>query len=119
MDFEISGPTVVDGALAANARTSYSENLPTPYVGVEYGSFINKVFYFKAGIKYMGLSIRDYDGHLYDYNLKLSYRLSSDDCSHDVLMDLGYRYLVYDVDGKGNNVKLRYKGPYLGFDLLF
>ncbi len=119
MDFDINGQTFAAGAPAANDSSSYSETLPTPYVGLEYGSFINKVFYLKAGVRYMGLNIRDYDGHHYDYNFKLSYRISGDDCSHDVLMDMGYRYVVYEIDGKGNNVKLRYKGPYLGFDLLF
>lgn len=119
MDFDLEGQTITAGGIQARDQSSYSESLPTPYVGVEYGSFINKVFYFKAGVRYMGLNYGDYDGHHYDYNLKLSYRLSGDDCSHDVLMDVGYRYIVYQLDGKGNDVKLRYKGPYFGFDLLF
>ena len=115
--FSVKGPTL--GAQPQNISTEYSEVLPTPYVGLEYGTFIGKLFYLKAGIRYMGLDVKDYEASHYDYNATLSYRLSGDDCLHDVLLDLGYRYIEYDVEGKGNDIELTYKGPYIAFDVLF
>ena len=88
-------------------------------MGIEYGTFIGKLFYLKASLRYMGMDIKDYDASHYDYNATLSYRLSGDDCLHDLLMDVGYRYIEYDVAGKGNDVDLIYKGPYVAFDILF
>ncbi len=118
-DFGISGQVLNQGAPAVTESTSYSETLPVPYVGFEYGTFIGKLYYFKAGIRYMGLNIKDYDATHYDYNLAFSYQLSGDDCLHDLMMDVGYRYINYDVEGKGNDIDLSYKGPYLSFNVLF
>ncbi len=119
MDFGISGQVIAPGGNAGQGRTEYSETLPTPYVGIEYGTFIGKLFYLKGSIRYLGTEIKDYDTSHYDYNATLSYRISGDDCLHDVMVDLGYRYIEYDVKGKGNDVDLTYKGPYFGFDVLF
>ena len=116
MDFRLKGQ--VAGAVG-EVKTNYSEVLPTPYVGIEYGTFLGKLFYLKLGLRYMGLDIKDYDATHYDYNATLSYRISGDDCSHDVLLDVGYRYIEYDVVGKGNDVDLTYKGPYVAFDVMF
>ena len=115
--FSIKGPII--GAQPQSIYTEYSEVLPTPYVGLEYGTFLGKLFYLKAGVRYMGLDVKDYEGSHYDYNATLSYRISGDDCLHDVLMDLGYRYIEYDIEGKGNDIDLTYKGPYIAFDVLF
>ena len=46
----------------------------------------------------MGLDIKDYDASHYDYNATLSYQLSGDDCIHDLMLDVGYRYINYDVE---------------------
>ena len=119
IDFGISGQVMNPGGPATVESTSYSETLPVPYVGFEYGTFIGKLYYFKAGIRYMGLNIKDYDATHYDYNLAFSYQLSGDDCLHDLMMDVGYRYINYDVEGKGNDIDLSYKGPYLSFNVLF
>ena len=101
------------------AHTEYSETLPVPYFGFEYGTFIGKLYYLKMGIRYMGLNVRDYDAEHFDYNVALSYQLSGDDCLHDLMFDVGYRYINYDVEGKGNDIDLSYKGPYVSFDVLF
>ncbi len=116
MDFGIKGQAV--GSPDVVSRT-YSETLPVPYFGFEYGTFIGKLYYFKAGIRYMGLDIDDYDTSHYDYNVTLSYQLSGDDCIHDLMLDVGYRYINYDVEGKGNDIDLSYAGPYVSFDVLF
>ena len=67
----------------------------------------------------MDTKISDYDAAHYDYNVNLAYRLSGEDCLHDVLIDIGYRYINYDAEGKGNDIDLEYKGPYIGFDMMF
>ena len=118
-DIGISGQVIAAGIPPQPAHTEYSEVIPTPYVGIEYGTFIGKLFYLKASLRYMGMDIKDYDASHYDYNATLSYRLSGDDCLHDLLMDVGYRYIEYDVIGKGNDIDLVYKGPYVAFDILF
>ena len=114
MDFGMSGQV---GAITEN--TNYKKTLPIPYVGLEFGTFIGKMLYFKASVRAMGLDISDYKANHIDYNLSLSYRLSGDDSLHDILMDVGYRSVAYDLDGKGNDIELEYSGPYIGFDMLF
>jgi hypothetical protein len=118
MDFGLSGQVIGPGG-AINEHNEYSKTLPVPYVGLEYGTFIGKMFYFKAIFRCMEVNVKDYDAGHYDYNAVLSYRLSGDDCLHDVMFDVGYRYINYDVEGKGDDIELEYKGPYMGFDVLF
>ena len=118
-DFGITGQTVIPGGQGGMEHAFYSETLPIPYFGFEYGTFIGKLYYFKAGVRYIGMNIKDYDATNLDYNLALSYQLSGDDCLHDLMLDLGYRYINYDVEGKGNDVDLAFKGPYVSFDVLF
>lgn len=118
MEYGMAGQIMAPGG-AVNHSSEYSKTLPIPYAGLEYGTFIGKMFYFKAGFRCMTANIKDYEAANYDYNATLSYRLSGDDCLHDVLFDIGYRHISYEVEGKGDDVELEYSGPYMGFDVLF
>lgn len=118
MDFGINGN--VENILRTN---NYSKSLYVPYFGLEFGTFIGKMMYFKASVRAIDVDINDYKSGHCDYNLVLSHRLSSDDSLHDILMDIGYRSISFDFEGKaknlGNDIELEYSGPYIGFDLLF
>lgn len=117
MEFRLNG---ID-SLTLNPRSEeYSKTLPVPYVGLEFGSYLSDDLYFKATARYLSLNnIKDYDVKHCDYDVALSYKVNSQNNNSDLFIDLGYRQVVYDVDGDGNDVELRYKGPYVGIEYLF
>ena len=115
MELKLSGDVA---GVAQN--TSYSENIPVPYIGVEAGTYIGENLYLKGYFRYLKLNnIKDYDAKHADYDVSLSYKLSNKNGNQDIFMDVGYRQVSYDVDGKGNDVELKYKGPYIGLEFRF
>ncbi len=118
LDFIMEG-NVFGGA--GTQKVNYDKSLPIPYVGLEYGTFIGRELYFKANVRAISANVKDYEASHSDYTLSLAYRLSGDDCSHDMLLDVGYKSIIYDVesDKLGNDIDIEYSGPYIGFDMLF
>ncbi len=115
MEFKLDGDVA-----GVRQNTSYSENIPVPYIGVEAGTYIGENIYLKAYYRYLKLNnIKDYDAKHADYDVALSYKLSNKDGNQDIFVDVGYRQVSYDVDGKGNDVELKYKGPYIGLEFRF
>jgi hypothetical protein len=107
------------GALA-QTHEDESETVPVPYIGVEAGTYIGEKLYLKGHIRYLKLNnIKKYDAEHSDYDISLSYKLSSSDGDQDIFFDVGYRQVVYDVEGEGKDVELKYKGPYFGLVFLF
>lgn len=99
---------------------SKSETIPVPYIGVEAGTYLGEKVYLKGYYRYLKLNnIKDYDAEHSDYDVSLSYKLSGEGCDQDIFLDVGYRQVVYDVEGDGNDVELKYKGPYVGLEFRF
>lgn len=111
----------MDGLVAGDPETSsYSKDFIAPYLGVGYVCKIGEGFNFKSSINYLSIdNIEKYDGKSYDCDLAFSYRLSKKDCAQDVLIDLGYRQFSYNLKGKGNDIELKNKGPYIGLKFAF
>ena len=115
MEFKLSGKVA-----GVDQSTSYSETLPVPYIGIEGGTYIGEKLYLKGYFRYLKLDgIKDYDAKHADYDVSLSYKLSNQDGNQDLFLDVGYRQVSYEVDGKGNDVELKYKGPYVGLEFRF
>ena len=120
MDFSFNGQATVGGGPVAEYRESKSETIPVPYIGIEAGTYVSDKVYLKGYYRYLKLNnIKDYDAEHSDYDVSLSYKLSEDNGNQDVYLDVGYRQVVYDVEGKGNDVELKYKGPYIGLEFRF
>lgn len=113
----ISNP-VVEGEIY-DADSDYSKTIPLPYIGVEYGTYIGEEFYFKANAHFFKANIKHYDAKNVDFDACVSYFLSRNDGNQDIFLDVGYRYINYDVEGEGNDVELKYKGPYVGLQFVF
>ncbi len=109
---------VVEG-VTYDADSDYSKTIPLPYIGVEYGTYMGEEFYFKANAHFFKANIKDYDAKNVDFDACVSYMLSRNDGNQDIFLDVGYRYIDYDVEGEGNDVELKYKGPYVGLQFLF
>lgn len=115
MEFKLSGKVA-----GVDQSTSYSETIPVPYIGIEGGTYIGEKVYLKGYFRYLKLDgIKDYDAKHADYDVSLSYKLSNEDGNQDLFLDVGYRQVSYEVDGKGNDVELKYKGPYVGLEFRF
>ena len=115
MEFNLSGDVA-----GVRQNTSYSEKIPVPYIGVEGGTYIGEKLYLKGYFRFLKLDgVKDYDVKHADYDVSLSYKLSNEDCNQDLFIDVGYRQVTYEVDGKGNDVELKYKGPYVGLEFRF
>ena len=115
MEFKLSGDVA-----GVPQSTSYSETFPVPYIGVEAGTYLGENLYLKGYYRFLKLDgIKDYDAKHADFDISLSYKLSNKDCDQDLFVDVGYRQVSYDVDGKGNDVELKYKGPYVGLEFRF
>ncbi len=115
MEFNLSG-----NVAGVRQSTSYSEKIPVPYIGVEGGTYIGEKLYLKGYFRFLKLDgVKDYDVKHADYDVSLSYKLSNEDCNQDLFIDVGYRQVTYEVDGKGNDVELKYKGPYVGLEFRF
>ena len=115
MEFKLSGDVA-----GVRQSTSYSEKIPVPYIGVEGGTYIGEKLYLKGYFRFLKLDgVKDYDVKHADYDVSLSYKLSNEDCNQDLFVDVGYRQVTYEVDGKGNDVELKYKGPYVGLEFRF
>ena len=116
MEFRLSGKDEFNNTISED----YSKTLPVPYIGLEFGSYLNDNMYFKGLVRYLKLDdIKDYDIKHCDYDVALSYKLNGKNCDKDLFIDVGYRQIVFDVDGEGNDVELKYKGPYVGLEFLF
>lgn len=108
MEFSVSN--------AALGHTSYSEIIPVPYIGLEFGTNIGNDWYFKTNARYLQIDdIKDYDAKHCDFDVSLSYKVSG----KSLFIDAGYRQVLYNVEGEGNDVELKYKGPYVGLEYLF
>ncbi len=121
MDFSIEGQATENGVpIAGIHQESKSETIPVPYLGVEAGTFLGDNLYLKGYFRYLKLNnIKDYDAKHSDYDISLSYKLSNKEGNQDIFIDVGYRQVVYDVEGEGNDVELKYKGPYVGLEFRF
>lgn len=116
MEFKIAG----EDNLGYYKSEKYSKTIPVPYIGLEYGSCFRDDLFFKATVRYLKLDdIKDYDVKHCDYNVALSYKVNSERINQDLFIDVGYRQVVFDVDGEGNDVELKYKGPYIGVEWQF
>lgn len=120
MEFTFDGNATENGVNIGNHHESKSETIPVPYLGVEGGTYLGENLYLKGYFRYLKLNnIKDYDAEHADYDVSLSYKLSNKDGNQDIFFDVGYRQVVYDVEGKGNDVELKYKGPYVGLEFRF
>lgn len=120
MEFTFDGNATEGGVPIGNHHEAKSETIPVPYIGVEAGTYIGEKVYLKGHFRYLKLNnVSDYDAEHSDYDVSLSYRLSGSECNQDIFLDVGYRQVVYDVEGKGNDVELKYKGPYVGLEFRF
>ncbi len=120
MEFTFDGNATENGINIGNHHEGRSETVPVPYIGVEAGTYIGEKLYLKGYYRYLKLNnISDYDAEHSDYDVSLSYKLSGSDGNQDIFLDVGYRQVVYDVEGKGNDVELKYKGPYVGLEFRF
>lgn len=120
MEFTFDGNATENGNPIGNHHEDESEVIPVPYIGVEAGTYLSDNLYLKGYIRYLKLNnIKDYDAEHCDYDISLSYKLSNKDCDQDIFFDIGYRQVVYDVEGDGKDVELKYKGPYFGLEFLF
>ena len=121
MDFNFKGQASNDGGMTYQFhQTDEKETIPVPYIGVEAGTYLGEKVYLKGYFRYLKLNnIKDYDAKHSDFDVSLSYRLSGNDGNQDIFLDVGYRQVVYDVEGKGNDVELKYKGPYVGLEFKF
>lgn len=124
MEFKFNGQARVVGGNNQNMEETHeereSETIPVPYIGVEAGTYIGERVYLKGYYRYLKLNnVKDYDAEHSDYDVSLSYRLSGTDCDQDIFLDVGYRQVVYDVEGDGKDVELKYKGPYVGLEFRF
>ncbi|MBR4330703.1 MAG: hypothetical protein IKO19_13235 [Candidatus Riflebacteria bacterium] len=121
MEFSLNGNLIENGVETANiVNESKSETIPVPYIGVEAGTYLGDNLYLKGYLRYLKLNnIKDYDAEHADYDVSLSYKLSNKDGNQDIFFDVGYRQVVYDVEGDGNDVELKYKGPYVGLEFRF
>lgn len=116
MEFNIAG----EDNLGNKVSEKYSKTIPSPYVGLEFGSYFCDDLYLKASIRYLKLNdIKNYDVKHCDYDVALSYKVNYDKLDQAVFVDVGYRQVVFDVDGEGNDVELKYKGPYIGVEWQF
>ena len=116
---EVDANGNVVGAMA-ETHESKSETIPVPYIGIEGGTYLGEKVYLKGYYRYLKLNnIKDYDAEHSDYDVSLSYKLSGEGCDQDIFLDVGYRQVVYDVEGDGNDVELKYKGPYVGLEFRF
>ena len=121
MEFSLDGNATENGVpIAGIVHESKSETIPVPYIGVEAGTYLSDNLYLKGYFRYLKLNnIKDYDAEHADYDVSLSYKLSNKDGNQDIFFDVGYRQIVYDVEGEGNDVELKYKGPYVGLEFRF
>lgn len=116
MEFKIAG----EDNLGNKVSEKYSKVIPSPYVGLEFGSYFCDDLYLKASIRYLKLNdIKNYDVKHCDYDVALSYKVNYDKLDQDIFVDVGYRQVAFDVDGEGNDVELKYKGPYIGVEWQF
>lgn len=120
MEFTFDGNATENGVNIGNHHEAKSETIPVPYLGVEAGTYLGDNLYLKGYFRYLKLNnVSDYDAEHADYDVSLSYKLSNEDGKQDIFFDVGYRQIVYDVEGKGNDVELKYKGPYVGLEFRF
>ncbi len=122
MEFSFDGRAMdIDGVTPlGEVHESKSETIPVPYIGVEAGTYLGDNLYLKGYFRYLKLNnIKDYDAKHADYDVSLSYKLSNKNGNQDIFMDVGYRQVIYDVEGDGNDVELKYKGPYVGLEFRF
>ncbi len=122
MEFSFDGRAMdIDGVTPlGEVHESKSETIPVPYIGVEAGTYLGDNLYLKGYFRYLKLNnIKDYDAEHSDYDVSLSYKLSNKDGNQDIFLDVGYRQVIYDVEGDGNDVELKYKGPYVGLEFRF
>ena len=120
MEFTFDGNATENGVNIGNRHEGRSETIPVPYLGVEAGTYLGDNLYLKGYFRYLKLNnVSDYDAEHADYDVSLSYKLSNEDGKQDIFFDVGYRQVVYDVEGKGNDVELKYKGPYVGLEFKF
>ena len=123
MKFSFAGRAVPFGLVGAQPEYKYldeSETIPVPYIGVEAGTYLGEKVYLKGYYRYLKLNnIKNYDAKHGDFDVSLSYRLSGNDGNQDIFLDVGYRQVVYDVEGEGKDIELRYKGPYIGLEFKF
>ena len=120
MEFSFDGNATENGVNIGNHHEGRSETIPVPYLGVEAGTYLGDNLYLKGYLRYLKLNnVKDYDAEHADYDVSLSYKLSNKDGNQDIFFDVGYRQVVYDVEGEGNDVELKYKGPYVGLEFRF
>lgn len=120
MEFTFDGNATENGNPIGRHHEARSETIPVPYIGVEAGTYLGENLYLKGYYRYLKLNnVKDYDAEHSDYDVSLSYKLSNKDGNQDIFLDAGYRQVVYDVEGKGNDVELKYKGPYVGLEFRF
>ena len=122
MEFAINGEAteVSTGAVIGQYSEDKKETIPVPYIGVEFGSYLGDALYLKGYVRYLKLNnIKDYDAKHCDYDVALSCKLSKKECANKLFLDIGYRQISYDVEGEGNDVELKYKGPYAGLEYQF
>lgn len=120
MEFTFDGNATENGANIGRRHEAKSETIPVPYIGIEAGTYVGEKVYLKGYYRYFKLNnVNDYDAEHSDYDVSLSYKLSGDDGNQDIFLDAGYRQICYDVEGKGNDVELKYKGPYVGLEFRF
>ena len=120
MEFTFDGEATENGNPVGRRHEARSETIPVPYIGVEGGTYLGENLYLKGYLRYLKLNnVKDYDAEHADYDVSLSYKLSNKNGNQDIFMDVGYRQVSYDVDGKGNDVELKYKGPYIGLEFRF
>ncbi len=121
MEFNFRGQASEDGGNTYQfMNTHEKETIPVPYLGVEAGTYLGEKVYLKGYFRYLKLNnVKNYDAKHSDFDVSLSYRLSGNDGDQDIFFDVGYKQVVYDVEGKGKDVELKYKGPYVGLEFKF
>lgn len=97
------------------AGGSWSESYPLPYLGLSGGGQISDHFWLKGQVKYMNLKVSGVDALHQDYSINLAYKINPRSVSDaEWFVDLGYRYIKYDIEESNDRAELTYGGPTFG-----
>ena len=100
------------------ASADWDKTVPVPYLGLNLELPVSTRVFVKSDIRYFKLNYDDYDAKYRDFLIEAVYRMNNS-FNNEWFLNFGYRNAKYDVNGKGDDVLLEYKGPIMGIETAF